>query len=185
MPKPAIKDDTQEPVGPAVVTALHVRDRPISKDAGAKLAWRKWTPLEAAFEHGKLSGGSPRYDAAARFAAGQHYASLWDTAQSSGRDSTQALNVSRGGGNGIPLSQAQSDAVKALVALHCHLGQRDRIIIRMVCGEGHFPSEAVATVSTDYAKATSARFRESLDALCEAFEAVRRGPGRMNVGAKP
>lgn len=173
--------DQSEPVGPAVVTRLHVQNRPVSKEAGAKLAWVKWTPLEAAFEHGKLEGGDKRYSADARLAAGKHYTTLWDLAQSSGRDSTHALNVNRGGGNGLPLTQAQSDAIRSLVTIESHMGQRDRIICRMVLGQGHFPSEAVAMVSPDYTKATSPRFREALDALADALEAARKSPGKVNM----
>lgn len=172
--QPKIDPDEAAVQAPAVITPLHVRDRETSIVAGSPKGWRKWTPLEAAYEQGKLAGGNPRFDAARRFAAGQEYAKLWDTAQSSGRDSTQALNVSRGGGSGLPMTQAQADAVRALVAIESRMGQRDRVIIRMVCGHGHFPSEAVALVSAGYMKATTPRFQEALDALVEAIDAVHR-----------
>jgi len=179
---PAPQSD-DEVVGPAVVSELHVLGRPATdkdnKPVIGKTAWTKWTPLEAAYHNGKL-GEKDSSDARSRLNAGLTYASIWDTAQSGGRDSTQALNVSRSSGGGST-SQAQSDSIKALVAIDSHLGQRDRIIIRMVCGEGHFPSEAVAMVSPDYAKATTARFKEALDALADALETVRRNPRRANM----
>lgn len=187
MAKPAIKEDeSQEPLGPAVVTDLHTRARDISVVAGSPKGWNKWTPLEAFFDKRRKASPSEKLTAEdiVRFNAGQQYTVLWDTAQSSGKDSTQSLNVSRGGGSGLPLSQRQHDAIRALVAVESHLGQRDRIIIRMVCGQGSFPSEAVAMVGTGYAKATTPRFLEALDALADSFEAVRKAPGRFNPAIK-
>lgn len=175
---PASKQDDMEIVGPAVETRLHVWERPATDDQMrpiiGKTACTKWTPLEAAYQNGKL-GDKDSSDARSRLNAGLTYSSIWDAAQSAGRDSTQALNVSRSSGGGS-ISQAQSESIKALVAIESHLGQRDRIIIRMVCGEGHFPSEAVAMVSPDYAKATMPRFREALDALDEAITKYRKNP---------
>lgn len=176
------QDTPTEPMGPAKETGLHVWARPATDDnmrpIVGKMACVKWTPLEAAFNQGKLQGGSSKYAPKARFDAGMKYAEIWDTAQSSGRDSTQALNISRSTGGGS-ISQSQSDAVKALVSVESHLSQRDRIIIRMVCGQGYFPSEAVRTVCEDYRDTVSARFREALDGLIEAFELARKGPGRF------
>jgi hypothetical protein len=162
-----------------VVTPLHRQDRELTKVAGSPKAWSKWTPHEAAFNQGKLSGGNG-YTPEARFMAGQRYAEVWDAAQSAGRDSTQAQNISRGFGGGS-ISQAQSDAIKALVAIDSHMGQRDRIIIRMVCGEGYFPSEAVRLACGDYKDTVSARYREALDALVDAVEEARKVPGRVRV----
>lgn len=175
-PNPKPQDDGID--GPAVEDRLHVWERPATDDQMrpiiGKFGCTKWTPLEAAYQNGKL-GDKDSSDARSRLNAGLTYSGIWDTAQSAGRDSTQALNVSRSSGGGS-ISQAQSDSIKALVAIESHLGQRDRIIIRMVCGEGHFPSEAVAMVSPDYAKATMPRFRESLDCLIEAIEKWRKNP---------
>jgi hypothetical protein len=173
-----------EVASPSKITKLHVRARPALDDKmrpiTGKTAWTKWTPLEAAFQNGKLQGGDSKYSPIDRFNAGKKYEEIWDLAQSAGRDSTQAFCISRGFGGGS-IGQTQSDAVTALVRVDSHLSQRDRIIIRMVCGEGHFPSEAVAMVSADYVKATAARFREALDSLIEAFEKVRKQPGRVAV----
>lgn len=174
------EDDVQ---GPAVVTPLHVRSRPATDNSNrpitGKTAWTKWTPLESAYQQGKL-GAKDSHDAIRRFNAGQQYTKAWDDSQGAGRDSTQAFCISRGYGSGS-VSTVQSDAIASLVAVESYLGQRDRIIVRMVCGQGHFPSEAVAMVSPDYAKATTARFKEALDALIDAWEKVRRAPGRVAV----
>lgn len=174
-PNPKPQDDGID--GPAKVDRLHVQDRSATdknmRPITGTAAWSKWTPLEAAFKNGKL-GAVDSGDAWSRYQAGMYYAKVWDTAQSAGRDSTQALNVSRSSGGGS-ISQAQSDSIKALVAIESHLGQRDRIIIRNVCGLGCFPAEAVALVSPLYAKATIPRFNEALDALIEAIRDSKGG----------
>ncbi len=79
-----IKAAASKAEGPAVITPLHVKDRSFLAEveegprtqrvlAGAK-AWRKLTPLEAAFAKGQLAGGSAAHDARARFEAGKRYA---------------------------------------------------------------------------------------------------------------
>ena len=181
MPRPAAQEqDPDQLAGPAIITPLHVQDRHLSKVAGTPRGWRKRTPLEAYYDQGKLEGGNGKYDARTRKEAGTAYTALWDTAQSAGRDSTQAINLSRGTG-GAGISHSQSDAIRSLIAVESHLGQRDRAIIRSVCGCGDEPHEAIAKISPDYTKATSARFRESLDALADALAAVRLRPGRMDM----
>jgi hypothetical protein len=182
MPKKSTRPrDLPQPEAPAVITPLHRKDRLISPTAGAPKGYRKLTPLEATYAKNQLAGGSERHLAQDRFDAGQRYSELFDLAQVTGRDSTQALNLS-GGGAGLPLSVAQSEAITALVCVESHLGARDRQIIRMVCGMGNWPSEAVSQIySGDYKFTTMARFRESLDALIEAFETARRYPGRVKL----
>jgi len=179
--------EREQPETPAKVTHLHVQDRAFRNDAGqivaGQQAWRRLSPLEACYAKGQLAGGSDRYTAQARFDAGQRYSEIFLTAQSSGRDSTQALNVSRSGG-GLPLSQAQSDAIRVLVTIHSHMGAKDRLIVTRVCGEGHFPSAAVREVCGDYRDTVSARFREALDGLIEAMETGRRDPGRVSMGRR-
>lgn len=164
------------PEGPAIVTALHRQDRELSTVAGAPKGYRKLSPLESCYENGRLEGGSPRYSATERKDAGQTYGEIFAMAQCSGKDSTQALNISRSHG-GLPLSQAQSDAIRKLVSLHSRMGDRDRRIIIMVCGQGYWPSEAVRAVCGDYRDTVAARFREALDSLIEAMETAKRKPG--------
>jgi hypothetical protein len=162
---------------PAVVTSLHVKDRlflrEIPDGAGSKRvlsnskAWRRLSPLEAVYAKGQLAGGAPTHDAGARFAAGKRYGGIFAVAQSSGRDSSQMIAISRSGG-GMTMGQSQREALRLLAAIETRLGERDRRIIRMVCGEGFWPSEAVRAVCGDYKHTIAARFREALDALIEA-----------------
>lgn len=166
--------------GPAIVGPLHTLDRPATdkdmKPITGTAAWRKLTPLQAAFAKDQLAGGSERYTAADRYGAGQDYTAIFDAAQPGGRDSTQALNAISGGSRGSD-SAARSKASSSLACIHSHMGHRDRQIIMLVCGEGYAPNEAIIRVlGRDYIKAVSARFREALDSLADAMEASRQKP---------
>jgi hypothetical protein len=174
------RDAVPKAEAPAVITPLHVKDRNFVAEvedgprtrrvlAGAK-AWRKLTPLEAAYAKGQLAGGVPTHSALMRFEAGKRYAGIFAGAETQGRDSTQMIAVSKSGG-GLGLGQSQRMALRALAAMEAKLGERDRRIIRMACGEGFAPVEAVrAACGDDYKHTTAARFREALDALIEAWE---------------
>ncbi len=164
--------ESDQPEGPARPRGDHVRDRIVSPVAGAAKAWRKLSPLEAAYARGQLAGG--KHSAGERLAAGQRYARLFAASESSGRDSTQLLNISRSYG-GSPLGESQRAALEKLRVIHAAVGANDAMIVRLVCGEGHTPAEAVRRVCGDgYRDATLARFREALDQLVKNF-AQRKG----------
>lgn len=163
--------EPEEIQGPAIIRDHHRQDREVSKVAGAPRAWRSASPLEAAFDMGKLDGGANRkWSAIDRFEAGKRYASLCAQTEPQGRDSTMGLHVSRSTGSGAA-EQTRHDAGKAVASLNAYVGPHNRIILRMVCCEGYLPSEAVKLACGDYKHTVAARFRESLDALCEAFQA--------------
>jgi hypothetical protein len=184
MTKPA-KAETPEPDGPAVITPFHRQDRPTSTAAGAKLAWRSESTLEAAYDKGQLQGGSPRYSAETRYEAGRLYSTLYDQCQPSGRDSTQSMNISRTTRPGNE-ADTREDAWTKLIAIDSHLGQRDRMIVRMVCGDNETPAVAVRLVCADYRHTVAARLREAIDGLIEAIEAARKGGWkRFNMEVKP
>jgi hypothetical protein len=159
--------------GPAIVRSGHVRDRALPASDGAHKAWRRLSPLEAAYERGQLGGGSQLYDADKRQQAGEAYGRLFALAQSSGRDSTDLDRIG-GKGTGDGFSEAQARAAQALGEIDRRMNARDRQIVRMVCAEGHFPSEAVRIACNDYRHTVASRFREALDSLIEAMEHVRR-----------
>jgi hypothetical protein len=168
-----LASDIDEIATPAIIRADHVRDRPLSVTAGAAIAWRRLSPLEAAYERGQLGGGSPKYDGQKRLAAGEAYARLYARSQASGRDSTDFDRIS--GGSGMcALSEGQARASQLLSKIEQQMNSRDRLIVRMVCGEGYFPSEAVRTACNDYRHTVASRFREALDSLIEAMENLRR-----------
>jgi hypothetical protein len=163
---------SDQPEAPAVITRDHVRDRVVSPVAGAAKAWRKLSPLEAAYAKGQLAGGNPRVTAAQRFEAGQRYAAIFAATEAQGRDSTQLMNVTRSYG-GAPLGMGQRAAMEKLRAIESAMGANDAAILRKVCGEGFTPAEAVRLVCGDYRDTVTARFREALDALAGAFTAGR------------
>lgn len=160
-------EEARQPEGPVIARGDHVQDRVISPVAGAARAWRKLSPLEAAYARGQLAGS--KHSASERFEAGQRYARIFAACESSGRDSTQLLNVSRSYG-GVPLGEGQRGAMEKLRAIHARMGANDAMIVRLVCGEGFTPAEAVRRVCGDgYKDATLARFREALDGLRSAL----------------
>lgn len=177
------------PVGeietPAIVSPAHSQDRELSTVAGSPRGWRKLSPLQSAYEQGKLRGGNSRYQAIDRYEAGKIYERHFDLSQTSGRN---MLDLDRGFGSsgGSTLGQAQIDAIRALVTIESNLGTHDRTIIRKVCGEGGKPAEAVSFVAgADYKDAVLARFREALDALIQAIEVARKHPRRVNMEVRP
>jgi len=179
----------EEIEAPAKITADHVQNRAfvIEVPDGAKRViapgkgWRRLSPLEQAFLRGQLAGGAAKYDAQARFEAGKRYGEMFAVAQSSGRDSTDMDRISRSGG-GASISDSQAQAIRRLIAVESRMSERDRAIIRMVCGQGFFPSEAVRQVCADYRHTIPARLREALDGLVDAFEAARRERGGFATG---
>lgn len=166
---------------PAIVTKLHVQDRNLTRDTGSKKGWRKLSPLERAYENGQLGGDGQMPKA--RRDAGMEYGEMFRLSQSSGRDSTDLDRVS-GAGQGLAFAEKQGIALRQIASIDSHMGRRDRLIVRMVCGQEFFPSEAVAAAcGSDSAKRTMPRFREALDALIEAMETARRsGYSKFNLG---
>tara|TARA_R110000868_G_scaffold187664_4_gene430196 strand:- start:2214 stop:2744 length:531 start_codon:yes stop_codon:yes gene_type:complete len=173
----AARQPEEQPDSPAIITPCHSQDRIISPVAGAPRAWRRLSPLEKAFAKGQLAGGGHRYTANQRFEAGQNYAQIFLATQTSGRDSTQSLNVSRSTGGGC-MAQTQANAFAMLRTLEASMKCRDRLIIHSVCGEGEVPAEAIRLICGDYRDTIAARFREALDSLVEAFEESRPKPRR-------
>lgn len=176
---PATDDHSEAPgdleiQGPAIITKLHVQDRETSTVAGAPRAWRKLSQLENAYQLERL-GPKDSGGARDRREAGQIFSGLWDTSQAAGKDSTLALDGA-GGTAGIPLSEAQTDAIQRLVQIEMHLGMRDRTIIRAVCAYGHSPKEAMHQARMPMDTRVTARFCEALDALIDAIErTAKRG----------
>lgn len=159
--------------GPAIVRVAHRQDRALSDDFGAAKGWRIVAPLDAAFERGQLGGGNPRFNAEQRLEAGRYYERLSAATQTSGRDSTNIEHI----GSTAPamgLTETQARAMRLLAEIDRRLNSRDRLIVRMVCAEGHFPSDAVRTACNDYRHTVPSRFREALDSLIEAVAAARR-----------
>jgi len=169
-----IPADFEPIVGPAKFHAGHSR-RTIGIHAGAKKGWRNDAehPLSLAHAKGQLIRGNQAYSAAQRYEAGDCYRGAYESAQRKTRDSTDMNVVSGGKGEGV--TERMMDAFRWLRAVEAQLNAEDRRIIRMVCGEGHFPSEAVrAAFGHDHYKfAVVPRFNEALDHLIEALAKTR------------
>lgn len=165
--------------GPAVITPMHELGRPCTDNDGKPItgtaAWRNLSPLEAAHAKGQLDGGSHKYSAADRLEAGQNYCKLFMIANGAGgRDSTQAMNIS-GSRSGFEPPQSMQDGIRSLAKVELAMGARDMRIVRRVCGEGHRPADAIREICADYQDTVTARFREALDGLLEAFDRTKKG----------
>lgn len=162
-----------EPAGPAKITALH-EERPATDDDFkaiiGKVAYRKNSVLEVMFSRGKMGEGQIALN---RLDAGRFYSNLWYFLEPHGRDSTQALNGTRTGGFGIPLSLMQQDAGRALASIGSHLGAKDRIILNAVCKDDCLPHVGVKLAQCDKETRVFARFRDALDELIVAIEKSR------------
>lgn len=182
-PKPDDRDDPLDEVqGPAVVTPLHVRARPATNDDMRPItgtsAWSKLTIIEQCYEHGRLGEKSSNL-AKDRYNAGKFYTKLWDLSQKAGRDSTAGFDVGRSMGSGIPLTEAQSDAVARLVAIEMKLGANDRTIVRAVCALGYQPNEAIhGLCKLSSETRVTPRLCEALDALLDAIERTAKSKRR-------
>ena len=174
MGKPLTAEEVQ---GPAIVSARFVKDRTLSKAAGSDKGYRALFDWDRALEQGRLDHGNEKYSARQRAQAWNDFHTLWHRRFPSGRDSSQGLNVAGGRSEAGSLSDSQIDAMRLLEALEgrgshpCKrpLGQRDAIIIKLVCGEGATASEGVRMIQPSYKYAVWPRFCESLDALIEAL----------------
>lgn len=177
-------DETPTVQGPAVETERHVWRRPATDDKmrpiAGKVACTKLSPLEQAFERGQLKGGNPKYTDVARVVAGTTYARIYNVSEPHGRDSTQALNISRSSTLGAN-NDSQERAWDSRLAIESYLGQADRTIVRMVCGEDETPAAAVKAACNDYRHTVPARFREALDNLILAMNEALKSPRRFDM----
>lgn len=166
------KDD--EIVGPAKLHAGHSR-RPLGTAAGARKAWRNDAehPLTLSYAKGQLIRGNDKHSAMQRYEAGDAYRAACEASLPKTRDSTDMNIVSGGKREGI--NERMLDAMTWLRAVDSGLREEDRRIVRLVCGEGRFPSEAVrAAFGHDHYKfAVVPRFNEALDHLIEAIAKAR------------
>jgi hypothetical protein len=178
MGKPATAEEVD---GPAILSDRFAKDRKLSKVAGSGEGYRALFDWDRALDQGRLNHGSDKYSARQRAQAWSDYNTLWIKRYPSGRDSSQGLSVTGGRMEPGCLAAGQIDAMRVLEALEGRgpspykrpLGQRDAIIIKLICGEGATPSEAVRLIQPSYRYAVWPRFCEALDSLIEAFTGGR------------
>lgn len=180
MTKAATADEPDEP---ARITSEHVQDRILHTRAGSKVGWSRLTVFEQAHRAGKLVDKERAQKSPAamqdeigkaldRFLAGKRFMELWLIGQASIGGSMDFSRI-RCAGTGVPFSDTQFDAKTLLRAIEGQLGTNDWMICRRVIGENHSIAETVVDLTPGYRASTLARFRESLDALVEAFQRVR------------
>ena len=173
-----------EPEAPARITDDHVQDRLLHKGDVNPSGWSRLSVFEKAHRKGKLVDRDLLVDPATRnkaleeglcrYEAGKLFTELYLVSQPafpSGSDYNRVRVV------GVPGSfcDHQLSAKNQLIKFRNHMGRRDYRILELVLGEDHEIARAVLSVTTPaYKFSTLARFRESLDCLVEALEAVRR-----------
>lgn len=168
--------ETEEIVGPARRHALHV-EREVRTPSGMRKAWRNVGehPLTYIFEKGQLARGAPQHTPQDRYDAGCVYRHLCEVLLRSGKDSTEMALVDAHSHGQI--GQGKIDAIRKLAAIDARMKTIDRRILRRVCGDAWWPSEAVreACGHNFYVNAAMPRFVEALDALVEAMRSIRGG----------
>lgn len=172
----------ENPEAPARIRPGHIQNRTLNIAAGSKKGWRNdgEHPLTLAWSKGQLirgiirdEQGREKYCAAERYSAGDEFRRLWEACMATGRDSTDLNRIT--GGRGDPITMTQAQAISDLARVHKALGSTDRQIVQLVCGEGHWPSEAVRKAcGPSYEDATIPRLNEALDHLIEAFASLKR-----------
>lgn len=175
-------EDVQTPEAPARIRPGHAQTRNLSANAGAKRGYvnNAEHPLTLAYSRNQLirgilrnDDGNEKYTAPERYAAGDEFRRIWEACAASGRDSTDLNHIS--GGRGDPITMRQAQAISDLARIHAALSATDRQIVQLVCGEGHWPSEAIRKACGDsYKDATIPRLNEALDHLIEALAKVKR-----------
>lgn len=188
LPKP--QPPIEAPEAPAIVTPLHVQDRVLRGAAGAKLGWSKLSPFEKAHRMGKLMDKEKcktkdaieqeAVVAVNRYQAGDRFAECWKLATVSWPSGSD-LNRVRVVGTPGSFCDHQLDAKAFLRHLEAHMGRRDWMMVRRVCGEDWDIAPAVIDLSPSYRDSTLARFREALDVLVEAQEIFRLRRGFVNM----
>jgi hypothetical protein len=182
MSRQATKPAVDGPAEPAVITKMHVQDRPLHDEKGkpllGKAGYRHETQFQRACRLGQLVDKANCADPKAqnveieraldRRDAGKAFVEAWDIRERGTKDS---LDLSRGGSaaSAAGISDAQIDAGNLLRSWERHMGRNDWMILRRVCGENCAIAQAVVDISPGYRLSTLARFREALDALHLAF----------------
>ncbi|HSS12323.1 MAG TPA: hypothetical protein VLL04_00415 [Rhizomicrobium sp.] len=173
--------------GPAVIAKDHVRDRVLSKTAGAKAGWSRLTVYERAFRLGQMlckergthaKGGAAREEegrALDRFAAARAFDTGWQICQAGFPGGVDFDRVRTSGGVPGGFADHQRDAKAFWRRVEQAMGANDWMICRRVCGENYAIAETVQAISPGYRFATLARFREALDALVDGMKRAKSG----------
>jgi hypothetical protein len=181
MARSTAKTEADQAASPAVITGMHIQDRPINDQHGkpimGKPAWRHETQFQRfirlAQNVDKAACTDPKAQgieverALDRRDAGKAFVEAWDIRERGSKDS---LDLSRGGSaaSAAGISDAQIDAANLLRSWERHMGRNDWMIVRRVCGENCTVAQTVGDISPSYRDSSLARFREALDGLIHA-----------------
>jgi len=168
--------------GPAVIGADHVRDRVLSKGAGAKAGWSRLTVYERAFRLGQMlckerCVGAAREEegrALDRFAAARAFDTGWQICQAGFPGGVDFDRVRSSGGVPGGFADHQRDTKAFWRRVEQAMGTNDWMICRRVCGENYAIAETVQAISPGYRFSTLARFREALDALVDGMKRAKQ-----------
>lgn len=106
------------------------------------------------------------------FRAGDHYRKLFAMRE---RGGFAGMADNGGGGtNGVPFTQSQVDAIRAIERIEAGLGEDNVQIVRKFCGEGHSGAHAVHTTVRCHKDGVLERLCEALDALGRAIDRVAK-----------
>lgn len=170
---------------PAKLHTGHSRSRLLGAYAGAPKGWvnDEESVLDRYAKGGQLAVQSEAHrdiTGEMRVRAGHAYRGLCERSRGSGRDSSQ-LTISGARSPGT-ISDDSADAKTKLKTIDGRLSENDRKLVRMVCDEGYWPSQAVRSIGTGYEKSVGPRFREAMDALVLAFETAKRSGHEVRIG---
>ncbi|HJR56678.1 MAG TPA: hypothetical protein VJ798_08880 [Rhizomicrobium sp.] len=172
MTKPKKKDAAEASFdAPARITDRHILLNP---EAPAR--WQRWGvrddhPLTKAYERGQLASGRRDVTPRDRYEAGLLYRGLYEDLHGSSIACSKLTRVSGG------VTEARAGericAARALLArIESRMSADNAFIIRRVCGEGAWPSEAVREACVGFEKFVIPRLCVALDDLVGAV--VRR-----------
>ncbi len=137
------------------------REHVIDKRIGIK-GWRRIDPAQALWKRKNISK--------VQRAAWERYASLWDVSAQTGRAPLHEATPSRMCA-GLPFTVKQQEAIRKVKNIDRGLSIENLAIVRAVCGQGCWPSEAMQQIFGDaYKHSTMARFSEAMVALVRAMQ---------------
>lgn len=146
---------------PARIHEGHQQTRQLSKVAGGPMGWVNTheNPLMAAYYAERIDSDE--------YHAGAIYQSLFEKMGRKGRDSTQLTIV--GGNTGLPFTQTQVDAIRAIEAIEANLDGERRIVIRQFCGHGQSASKAIQAAGHKNPREVWDQMRVALNKLATAI----------------
>ena len=176
MTKPAKKKPTPDPEAldrPAKIMPAHILLNPEAPARQRRWGVRDDHPLTRAWERGQLASGRRNITPRDRYEAGLIYRGLYEDLHGSNIALSKLTRVN-GGTCEARASERICAARDLLTRIEARMSADNAFIIRRVCGEGAWPSEAVRERYQNFEKFVIPRLCMALDDLVDA---VARKPG--------